>query len=420
MTSRTLRDPSPLRSALVHSSLGFVTLVGTLGLGGATIHLIGDADAASPSLSIALFENNPDIAPGLNPRLPGDRQQTSILLTEASATETDQSDPQPDLGIEYGTASAPTTSLTMARASSQSAVRINGRLVQPGQSLSQVSGLSDQPVAATVSTATVAAQPSPQPAGPQTQFERYARAFENSEGKPTISIIVGGLGINRGRTNAAINELPPEITLSFAPTTSNLQTWINRARAAGHEVLIELPMEPYDYGRESPHPQVLQVGAGRETNARRLNRVLSRARSYTGVMNYQGGKFATSADAAGPVFDALEQKGLAFFEDGSLSRSVFSEMAASEGVPFGKAVAWIDARPEGDEISKQLMRLEAEATEKGASLGMGISYPVTIDLLKEWSTRLEAKGFVLAPASHFARQSSTSGQIKMAALDQQG
>ncbi|MCF6328826.1 MAG: divergent polysaccharide deacetylase family protein [Henriciella sp.] len=112
---------------------------------------------------------------------------------------------------------------------------------------------------------------------------------------------------------------------------------------------------------------------------------------------------------------------MAFFEDGSLTRSVFEASARKQDVTFGKAGAWIDARPEADEISTQLMTLEAQALETGASMGMGISYPVTLDILIDWTQGLEAKGIVLAPASHFAKLSTAaSGQVRIAALDPQG
>ena len=423
MAARIARDPSPFRSALLHSTLGLVTLAGTLGLGGMAVHLIGDADAASPSLRMALFDDDGGIAPNLNPRLPGDRGSARTVMASLTP-DTGANAAQPDLGVEYaGTVTRPATNVTATpvRASTSDTIRINGTSVPLGQSYNQVlNGEPAQP-APQLASATLLAEPEkPQTSRPKTRFERYSRAFENTSGKPTISIVVGGLGINRGRTQAVIDELPPEVTLSFAPTTTNLQSWVNRARRAGHEVLIEVPMEPYEYGKARPHPQILQVAAGTQTNTRRLSTLLSRVNGYAGVMNYQGGKFATSADAAGPVFGVLKQKGLAFFEDGSLSRSVFETTAAREGVIFGQAGAWIDARPEADEIENQLMMLEVQALEDGASMGMGMSYPVTVDILKEWTVRLEAKGLVLAPASYYAKRSVPAGQIKVAALDPQG
>lgn len=416
MTARIARDPSPVRSALLHGSLGFVTLVGTLGIGGAAIHFMGDADASSPAMRVALFDQNEPGSVDLNPRLASLDEAAPVFGAQTSMQPAANGD-QPDLGVEYGGASRDGGAPVVRASTDGTGIRINGKTVLPGQSLSQVQDGAAQPVLQTASAREV---PAAKPAAPKTTMHRYARDFVNPENKPTVSIIVGGLGINRGRTNAAISELPADVTLSFSPTTVNLQSWVSKARRAGHEVLIELPMEPYDYGRERPHPQVLQVAAGTETNTRRLLTMLSRVNGYAGVMNYQGGKFATSADAAGPVFDILEQKGLSFFEDGSLSRSVFSEAADQEGVRFGKAGAWIDARPEADEITNQLMRLEVQATESGSALGVGMSYPITIDILKDWTERLEAKGFVLAPASHYAKASDASGQIKVAALDTQG
>ena len=422
MTARIARDPSPIRSAFLHGSLGFVTLAATLGLGGTAIHFSGSADAASPTLRMALFENDGAPAPGLNPRLPGDDTGLTALASGETVSPARDAGEQPDLGVEYGGVARVQQASATVTSAAPNGIRINGQTVLPGQSLSQVQG-GDVVQTATQTTpeATPAVMAAAATAQSKTTFERYARSFVNIENKPTVSIIVGGLGINHRRTQAAISELPPEVTLSFAPTSANLQTWVRKARAAGHEVLIELPMEPYEYGRERPHPQVLQVSAGSEANIQRLKTLLARVRGYAGVMNYQGGKFATSAEAAGPVFDMLGDKGLAFFEDGSLTRSVFEASAIRQDVTFGKAGAWIDARPEADEISTQLMTLEAQALETGASLGMGMSYPVTVDILKDWTEGLQAKGIVLAPASHFAKLSTaSSGQIKVAALDPQG
>lgn len=411
MTARTIRDPSPFKSGLLHGALGFATLIATFGLGGGAIHFAGSADAASPTLRMALFDNESAPAPGLNPRLPSDDDYSVMASTEPQQNAT--SGPEPDLGVDYaGAARVPAVAQTTGRGG----IRINGETVLPGQSLSQVRGVQPpaQPVAA------MAAAPETAPPAPRNTFERFSRSFSNPENKPTISVIVSGLGINSRRTQAVISELPPEVTLSFAPSTRGLSTWIRRARAAGHEVLIELPMEPYDYGREVPHAQIMQIAAGDETNRKRLTNFLSQVSGYTGVMNYQGAKFATSAEAADPVFATLSAKGVAFFEDGSLPRSVFSDVAVKHGTIFGKSDTWIDSRLEADEITTQLMLLEAQALEQGASLGMGMSYPVTVDMLKEWTVQLESKGIILAPASHYAKRKMPAGQVKTAALDPQG
>ena len=416
MSVRVSRDPSPFRSGLVHSLLGAFTLTFMLGSGASAMHLFGSPEAASPKVRVSLFEEAPSDALPLNPRLPGYQDSIGFAQTDRPAERPDFDADEPDLGIEYAAAQARPAAVSAPAA--RNGVRINGKTVMPGQTYSQVAqNAAGASVVAVNPTPPAISAPSIDDASP---LSRHARAFSNPEGKPTVSIIVSGLGINATRTRAAINELPPEVTLSFAPTADNLRSWVRQARRAGHEVVIELPMEPYDYGRQSPHAQVMQVSATPEQNKTRLARLLARAPGYIGVMNYQGAKFATDASAVDPILADLSEKGLALFEDGSLVRSEFDRSAKGAGLAFGKATAWIDARPEADEISQQLLLLESTARERGAALGTGMTFPVTVDILKEWLPTLEDKGIALAPASHYAKQSRTSGQVRQASLDPQG
>ena len=425
MTARRPRDPSPTRSALIHGSLGAVTLFGSLGLAGSLIQISGDEAAGSPVVRMALFDAEESPAPTqfaarletFEPRLPtSEAAKTSLRLSQSDALL------EPTLGVEYNRpAAAPEPARVQKVASTQAptGVTINGKVVPFGKSFSEV----ENAAAVTVSVNSLQVEPRAASvemleSGP---YRKNARTFENAAGKPTISIIVGGLGTNFGRTKAAIDDLPPEITLSFAPTALNLSSWVNRARRAGHEVLIELPMEPYDYGRLQPHPQILQTGFSSDTNIGRLGKLLARTNGYMGVMNYQGAKFATELDDVTPIMAELKKRGVAFFENGHLAKSEFGQAAHAQNLAFGEATTSIDARMDADEISKELMLLEVTARENGKALGTGLSFPLTLDLLKEWLPTLEEKGIVLAPASYYA--ASTVGQssnVELAALDTQG
>lgn len=413
MTARLARDPSPFRSGLVHSALGAFTLTLVLGSGASAMHVFGSSDAASPAVRVALFDDVPNDAPQLNPRLPG--YDANIGLVERGTTPERPDLPEPDLGVEYGDAQ-PVAAVATPN-SQRKGIRINGKTVMPGQTYSQVA---QNATGAAVVAVNSDPAPSTSNISASSPLVRNARAFSNPERQPTVSIIVGGLGTNATRTRAAINELPPEVTLSFAPTADNLSGWVRQARRAGHEVLIELPMEPYDYGRLRPHAQVMQVGVSAEENKARLAKLLARAPGYVGVMNYQGAKFATNEGAVDPVFSTLSSKGVAFFEDGSLVRSAFEDSAKANGLPFGKATSRIDARPVADEISQQLLILESTARENGAALGTGIPFPVTLDLLKEWLPTLEDKGILLAPASYHATRTHSSSHAETVGLDPQG
>lgn len=417
MTARIPKDPSPIKAGFTHGALSLTALCAIFGTAGGIIHLTGNADAGSPRVEIALFDENGEVAPTLKTRLPGDDASRELMIASLNVDGIREPVTEPSLGVEYGqpqrrTVSTAPTQMKAEPPQAETGIRINGKLVAPGQSLSQVGRETETddtrktiqvPSATQTAPAQVQTVASVQ-SRPDTPFEKYAKPFENPDGKPTVSIIVGGMGVHWRPTQAAIRDLPAEVTLSFAPGTKDLSTWIRRARADGHEVLIEVPMEPYSYGRTRPHPQVLQSGVEASVNQQRLDRLLSRVRGYTGVINYQGAKFATSESGAKLVTETLNDRGIAFFEDGSLTDSAFAAAAGENSVTYAKAESVIDALPEGDPIEVQLMYLETQAKENGAALGTAFAYPISIDMITEWTKSLEAKGIVLAPASHYARQ----------------
>ena len=111
----------------------------------------------------------------------------------------------------------------------------------------------------------------------------YARPTNADASRPRVAILIRGLGLSQSATQTAIDTLPPEITLSFVPYPKDLQSWVNKARAAGHEVMLELPMEPYDYPDNDPGPSTLLTGLEPDENTKRLEWLLSRFTGYVGV-----------------------------------------------------------------------------------------------------------------------------------------
>lgn len=241
----------------------------------------------------------------------------------------------------------------------------------------------------------------------RTVARAYARPFTGDATKPKIALIVGGLGFNAGATQAAIDQLPPEVTLSFVPYANGLQGWIDRARARGHEVLLELPMEPFDPDADDTGPQTLLANAPGRDNVARLENLLSRGVGYFGVTNYQGGRFATSGQASAPVAQALKSRGLVFVGNAIGARSAFGVEAGRAGLPFSSADRIIDVQRDANAIDEQLLNLEALALQNGSALGSGFAFPVTIDQIEEWAENLSMRGYVLAPASHVMETRAT-------------
>ena len=227
----------------------------------------------------------------------------------------------------------------------------------------------------------------------------YARPFHGDPSAPTIAVVIGGLGLNSAVTQSAIDELPPEIALSFAPYTRDLQTWVNRARAAGHEVLIEAPMEPFDYPNNDPGPQTLLADATAGENRARLEWVLGRTTGYFAVSNYLGARFSASEPAMTQLLQNLEDRGVAFLHDGAGRRTVIETAARSTNVQYAIADRVLDEDPSPNAIDDHLLTLEALALQNGAALGAGFSYPTTVNHVRDWARTLDMRGYQLAPPS---------------------
>ena len=221
--------------------------------------------------------------------------------------------------------------------------------------------------------------------------QAYARPFR-ANGRPRVALIVGGLGLNPVTTRAAIERLPPEVTLSFVPYAEGLQGWIDLARAQGHEVMLEMPMEPSGYPDNDPGPHTLLASAEPADIQARMNWLLGRAVGYFGVTNYMGDRFASSDTGMTAFMTVLRQRGVAFLDDGSMSRRPGAWARAS-------ANRIIDEEQNPTAIIAQLNALEALAKGQGQALGTGLSYPVTVEAVARWTAEMDARGLQLAPAS---------------------
>lgn len=408
MSARRAGTSSALKSGLMHFALSTATFAVLGGVGAAAIQLAGDPVDAGPTYAMALFDTQQsEISPALKSRL-NDRQLAPVRMASLQPVRAGEGSAEPSLGVPapvevseaQGDEAGPV--LAAAPADARQGVRINGRTVYPGEAYSEVDALGALPQSPLPDLHEWRSSRRLPVIGPNGEeiADAYARPFYGRNGQPTVSLVLGGLGINYTHTASAIDELPPEVTLSFAPHARGLQTWINRAREAGHEVLIELPLEPYNYGRVRPHANTLRAASDPVTNTSNLEQILALGHGYFGVINYQGDKFAADGEASQAMFEALRSRGVAFIEDGSLPpTSTLRDAAGAAGARFAQADFVIDARMEADAMQSQLMALEATALEQGGALGTAIGYPLTIDIIREWTDTLEAKGIVLAPAS---------------------
>jgi polysaccharide deacetylase 2 family uncharacterized protein YibQ len=241
----------------------------------------------------------------------------------------------------------------------------------------------------------------------RTPMSAYAAPVAMEPGKARIALVIGGLGISEKATAAALAGLPPAVTLAFAPYTEDAPRWVGEARKEGHEVLVEVPMEPFDFPDSDPGPHTLRAGAAEDSNSERLVWALTRFTGYTGVTNLLGGRFLSDADSLEPVMTYLTRRGLLFFDNGSATHSAAPDVASRINAPFAQSTTTIDSIQTAMEIDRQLSDLETQARTHGSAAGAGFIYPVTVQRVAAWAQGLSERGFVLVPASAIVAPSKT-------------
>jgi polysaccharide deacetylase 2 family uncharacterized protein YibQ len=226
-----------------------------------------------------------------------------------------------------------------------------------------------------------------------------AYAAPAASGKFRIAIVVSGLGLSAKATAAALASLPPGVTLGFAPYAGDVQHWVSEARQLGHEALLEVPMEPFDFPDSDPGPHTLRAGVDQDSNGQRLNWALSRFTGYAGVTNLLGQRLLADPDALSPAMTELNRRGLYFYDNGAVAQSVAGDVAGRSATPFAKADGTLDSIQTALEIDKQLSQLEDQARAHGTAIGSGFLYPVTVERVAAWAKTLAGRGFVLVPVS---------------------
>lgn len=232
----------------------------------------------------------------------------------------------------------------------------------------------------------------------------YGRPFNRDDKRPKIAVVLYGLGSSSAATRTAIQGLPGAISLAFSPYADGLRGWIADARAAGHEALLMVPMEPMNFPEHDPGPQALLTSLTNKQNVNRLEWILGRAVGYVGVTDFMGSRFTSSTPHMRSFLRNLKLRGLMYLESNARSRIVAGEIASTNRVPFVPNALYIDNQASRSAIDAQLVEAERLAKRLGEIVVMGFLYPVTLERVANWAKSINKRGLVLAPVSALAKR----------------
>ncbi|MGF7158453.1 hypothetical protein FHS85_000063 [Rhodoligotrophos appendicifer] len=243
----------------------------------------------------------------------------------------------------------------------------------------------------------------PRISGDETPLSAYSRpisAEAMASPLPKVALIIGGVGGNDEMSAAAIERLPEEVTLAIDSNGRNLQSWVDRARLSGHEVLLQLPMEALAHPNAGPGARTLLASMSPAEIQDDLHWHLARAAGYFGVINQLGGKFLGSEAALEPLAHELKRRGLLFVEDMPSGQSKAAAVADDVDMKYLGADIVIDEDSDPAAIDAALEELLNIAERKGFALAVGSAFPATLERVELWTKRaMVTKRVMIVPAS---------------------
>jgi hypothetical protein len=241
------------------------------------------------------------------------------------------------------------------------------------------------------------------PARPDQQaWRRDAVAVADPQGRPMIAIVIDDLGLDR-RNADRVMQLPGPLTLSFMSYADDLTAQTRAAHAAGHELLVHVPMQPLDSDLNAGF-NVLRPDLPQEELRRRIEWALSRFDGCVGINNHMGSRFTADAGGMAVLFAELQRRGLLFLDSRTTPATVGGAMAAHFGVPFASRNIFLDNEISAEAVEAQLARVEADARRLGFAIAIGHPHDGTIAALAQWLPTLSQRGFALVPISRIVER----------------
>ncbi len=232
-------------------------------------------------------------------------------------------------------------------------------------------------------------------------WRQHAAAIPASRNRPLIALVIDDMGVDRAHSAQVIG-LGGPLTLSFLAYAGDLDRQTAAAKAAGHELLLHLAMEPGN-AKLDPGPNVLLGGLEPAELRRRLSWGLSRFRNYVGINNHMGSKFTADPQGMTVVMEELKRRGLLFLDSRTTSKTVGASLAARMGIPYAERNIFLDNVNDVKAVDARLSDLEKLAQRRGYAIAIGHPRKATLEALSRWLPDLDRRGFTLVPLTAVVR-----------------
>ena len=217
-----------------------------------------------------------------------------------------------------------------------------------------------------------------------------------------VAIVIDDLGWD---LKAAQALLALEAPLSFAilPNAPYRTVIAQEARRQGRDILLHLPMEPYQYPHINPGQPALLSTMNTHELAAKVEVALAALPPVVGVNNHMGSRLTEDRNAMRVVMQRIKRHKLFFLDSRTSQHSLASQVAREMGIRTAERQVFLDNETEVTQIHRQLYQLATLAYARGNAIGIGHPYPETVQALQRVLPELWQAGIEIVPISHLVK-----------------
>jgi len=188
------------------------------------------------------------------------------------------------------------------------------------------------------------------------------------------------------------------VTVAVLPGLAHSAEVARRARAAGLEVLLHLPVEPND-STQALGPGGITVDMDDAAIQATVRADLASVPGAVGVNNHMGSKGTADRRVMRAILGVVKERGLFFLDSVTTPKSVAGPVATEVGVRAAARTVFLDNVDEEEAIRGQIQHLIALARARGTAIAIGHAQRLTPRVVASMRDEFDRQRVMFVPLS---------------------
>ncbi len=205
------------------------------------------------------------------------------------------------------------------------------------------------------------------------------------QGQKTAMIIIDDFG-NNAKGTKEIMELPFKVTAAVMPFMPSTEKDAKRAHAAGHDVIVHMPMEALSGKKHWLGPGAITTDLSDAEIQKRVHAAIDNVPHAIGMNNHMGSKATVDERVMRNVLKVCKERGLFFVDSHTNFRSIVGKVANEMQVPSLENHIFLDDVHTKAAVHKQFMLMREHFRRHDVCIAIGhvgAGGRITAEVLKD-------------------------------------